>query len=275
MTLEGNLNANGEVATGASILDEPAVTTAGGTAPTGTTLLTDLRDTGTGATLFAAGDMFTLDGEKGGRTSAPRRSPSRRRPRVDELRDVLQRRAGHRRDGRRPRRTAARRDARGRRGDPNSARLVVTGNVGTENALSLDRHGVLSTSGTAPLTFADGTNAAGFTSNPAGESVHTSFVALRLARHAVTVDVTAVLETKADTGNTWRFFVNSGDDTDQSLVVGNGTLHVRHRRQAARQHRHDDHARPRPTPAPSRRSTIDARLQHDDVADQQRLGAGR
>jgi flagellar hook protein FlgE len=40
----------------------------------------------------------------------------------------------------------------------------------------------------------------------------------------LTVDVTAVLESKSDAGNTWRFFANSGDDTDTALSLGTGTL---------------------------------------------------
>ena len=54
--------------------------------------------------------------------------------------------------------------------------------------------------------------------------MHTSFVAYDSLGTPVSVDVTAVLESKASTGTTWRFYVGSGDDTDQSLVVGNGTL---------------------------------------------------
>jgi flagellar hook protein FlgE len=38
------------------------------------------------------------------------------------------------------------------------------------------------------------------------------------------VDVIATLESKSDTGNVWRFFATSGDDTDTSTVLGNGTL---------------------------------------------------
>jgi flagellar hook protein FlgE len=38
------------------------------------------------------------------------------------------------------------------------------------------------------------------------------------------VDVTAVLESKSDTGNTWRFYATSGDTTNPDTVVGNGTL---------------------------------------------------
>jgi flagellar hook protein FlgE len=105
-----------------------------------------------------------------------------------------------------------------------AGRLVVTGNLGGENALSLAGTALTNSTGGAPFTFADGTNAAGIESDPAGESVHTSFVAYDSLGTPITVDVTAVLEDKADTGNTWRFFATSGDDTDANLSLGNGTL---------------------------------------------------
>jgi flagellar hook protein FlgE len=76
--------------------------------------------------------------------------------------------------------------------------------------------------GVSPLTFVDGQNAAGDVSSPTGESVHTSFVAYDSLGTPVTVDVTAVLENKDDQGNTWRFFVTSGDDTDINTVPSNG-----------------------------------------------------
>jgi flagellar hook protein FlgE len=74
------------------------------------------------------------------------------------------------------------------------------------------------------FTFADGANAAGTASNPVGEGVHTTFVAYDSLGTPVNVDVTAVLESKSNAGNTWRFYAASGDDTDTSLVLGNGTL---------------------------------------------------
>jgi hypothetical protein len=61
-------------------------------------------------------------------------------------------------------------------------------------------------------------------SNPSGESIRTSFAAYDSLGTPLTVDVTAVLESRGDEGNTWRFFATSGDDSDASLVVGNGTL---------------------------------------------------
>ena len=63
VSLQGNLNANGPVGTGASVLSSQLVTTAAATPPAGTTALVDLRATASGATLFAAGDVLTLAGE--------------------------------------------------------------------------------------------------------------------------------------------------------------------------------------------------------------------
>src|SRR5205823_7517718 len=74
------------------------------------------------------------------------------------------------------------------------------------------------------VLFRSGTNAAGITSDPTGESIHTSFVAYDSLGTPVTVGLTAVLENTSSLGNTWRFFAESGDDTDTDLVVGTGTL---------------------------------------------------
>jgi flagellar hook protein FlgE len=224
VTLEGNLNANGEVATGASILTSQLITTAGGTVPTGASLLSDLRDTRTGATLFAAGDVLNLAGEKGGRTLDESELTVTATTSVDELRAFFSGGLGVDETVTIPGVPVAGTTLETDAVDPNSARLVVVGNVGTENALALTGTAFVSSSGASPLAFSDGANAAGFQSNPMGESVHTSFVGYDSLGTPVSVDVTAVLETKADTGNIWRFYVNSGDDTDQSLVVGNGTL---------------------------------------------------
>src|SRR5438105_2174599 len=62
--MEGNLNANGPVGSGASILTSQLLTTVGGLAqPNGATLLTNLASTTTPATpLMANGDVFTLQG---------------------------------------------------------------------------------------------------------------------------------------------------------------------------------------------------------------------
>jgi flagellar hook protein FlgE len=113
--------------------------------------------------------------------------------------------------------------------------ITITGNLGTDNALSLAGTALTDSNGNTPLTFADGQDSSGIQSDPNGESVYTSFVAYDSLGTPLTVNVTAVLEAKADTGNTWRFFASSADDTDASafdptapthpgMILGTGTL---------------------------------------------------
>jgi flagellar hook protein FlgE len=224
VTLEGNLNADGPVGSGASVLSSQLITTAAATVPTGATALVDLRDTGTGAALFAAGDVLTLAGEKAGRTLDGSELTVTAATTVDELRAYFSGGLGIDESVVIPGTPVAGVTLEADAVDPNSARLFVVGNLGTENALSLGGTAFTSSSGAVPLAFSHGTNAAGFENDPTGESVHTSFVGYDSLGTPITVDVTAVLESKTDTGTTWRFFASSADDTDQSLALGNGTL---------------------------------------------------
>jgi flagellar hook protein FlgE len=107
---------------------------------------------------------------------------------------------------------------------PDTAHFVITGNTGTENALELGGNSITTSAGTSPLSFADGTDAAGTTSNPTGESTFTSFTAYDSLGSPITVNLTAVLESKSTTGNTWRFYADSPDNTTGGLNVGSGTL---------------------------------------------------
>lgn len=227
--LEGNLNASGPVASGASILTSQLLTTVGGAArPDGTTLLTNLASsTAPGVPLMTNGDVFTLQGEKGGRTLASSTFTVGPASTVADLLGFYNQGLGIDTtvpDDGNPLTPLAGSAIEADGLDPFGARLVVTGNLGTANALSLSGDAFVNQSGGVPLAFADGTNAAGIASNPAGESVHTTMIVYDSLGTPLTVDVTAVLESKSDAGNTWRFFAASGDDTDVALNLGNGTL---------------------------------------------------
>jgi flagellar hook protein FlgE len=228
VTMEGNLNADGAVATGATILNsQPLTVLGGGAAPTGATLLTDLAALDTPATpLITNGTEFTLSGKKGGRDLPDRTFVvGVDGTTVDDLLAFFQQGLGIDTtvpaDATRPTPGATLETLAS--DDPNSARLVITGNVGEQNSLSLSGNAFSSPVG-APFTFTEGENVAGFTSGAAGESVHTSFDVYDSLGTPLTIDVTVVLETKADTGNTWRYFATSGDSTDTNLVIGTGTL---------------------------------------------------
>src|SRR5215204_3025755 len=65
-TFQGNLNADGTLATGASDLQSSLSLTEGGALPTNASALSALQDS-QGGTPFATGDVLTLQGKRGGR----------------------------------------------------------------------------------------------------------------------------------------------------------------------------------------------------------------
>jgi flagellar hook protein FlgE len=237
--LEGNLNANGTVASGASILNSQALTILNGLgaqpAPDSNTLLTDLASTTTSSTaLFNVGDVLTLSGKKGGRDLADLTFTIAATSTLGELSNFFQQGLGIDTtvpDDLNPLTPAAgvTIDATG-----STSVITITGNLGTDNALSLAGTALSTSAGNTPLTFSDGVDSAGLVSDPNGESVYTSFVVYDSLGTPLTVNVTAVMESKADTGNTWRFYASSVNDTDASTfdpagpfdgaILGTGTL---------------------------------------------------
>src|SRR5687768_1240048 len=179
--MEGNLNANGPVASGASILTSQVLTTLGGlTRPDGTTLLTNLASAADPATpLMASGDVFTLEGQKAGRTLPSSTFTVGAASTVNDLlnfyRDGLGIDTTVPDDGN-PATPLPGGAIEADGANPVGARLVVTGNLGTATALSGAGDAFVSGPGAVPFPSAEGPNAAGIASTPAGESIHTSLV---------------------------------------------------------------------------------------------------
>ncbi|MDB5290218.1 MAG: flgE [Phycisphaerales bacterium] len=229
VSMQGNLDAAGSLPNGVSILTSQDVTTVGGAAtPTGATLLTQLAATSApGTALMNVGDVFTLKGMKGGRTLPSSTFTVTATSTVSDLTAFYQQGLGIDTTvpaSPNPNIPAPGASIQADAANPNSAKLVITGNQGKDNALQLTGTAFANQTGVAPFTFADGTNAAGITSNPSGESVHTSFIAYDSLGTPIGVDLTASLESKASTGNVWRFFATSGDSKAGGQVVGDGTL---------------------------------------------------
>ncbi|MCC6422439.1 MAG: flagellar hook-basal body complex protein [Phycisphaerales bacterium] len=214
--LEGNLNADGAVASGASVLNSQSLTTLGGlAAPDATTLLTNIADSSTNAVpKFAAGDVLTLQGKKGGRDLPSSTYTVTAGSTLGDLQSFLQNGLGIETGV-----VASPTPGVTLTTTGTDVTLDVTGNMGAENSLSLAGAALTSSSGVTPFTFTDSP-----TSNPTGESVQTSFVAYDSLGTPITVSVTSVLESKADTGNTWRFYASSGDNTGGTIGLGTGTL---------------------------------------------------
>lgn len=228
VNLTGNLDAAGTVASGASILNSQLLTrVGGGAAPTGSTLLTDVADASVPATAaFSVGQTFSLQAKKGSRDTSPQTFKVTATSTLDDLTTFFNNGLGINTTG--PANPAFPTPGAVIEADatnPNAARIVVVGNVGTANSLVLGASSFVAGS-SAPLDFQEGTNAAGATSNPTGESIHTSSVIYDSLGAPVTVGITAVFEKTTATGTQWSFTADSGDSKDPTgnQIVGSGTL---------------------------------------------------
>lgn len=229
MTLQGNLDTAGTVASGASVLSTQLLTRVGGGAvPTGATLLTDVADASTPATpSFSVGQVLTLQGTKGGRITTPETFKVTATSTLSDLTSFFSNslaiNTGAPADPTEPTPgVTMETDAT----NPNAARMFVVGNPGAANALQLGASSFGGPGIVSPFTFQDSTNAAGFTSNPTGESIHTSAVIYDSLGKPVTVDVTAVYQSSSSTGTQWSFTAESSDNkaVNGSQIVGSGTL---------------------------------------------------
>lgn len=206
---DGNLDASGDVGTtGAVLTSQALVDNATGLAATDATLMVNIRDGGNAP--FANGDVLTLSPSKGGRNLADETFTIGAATTMGQYTDWLEDTLGIN--------TAV-----GVPGSPGvnmsaAGEIVITGNIGEENDLTINASDLSSTNAAfpAPLQFdktaADG--AAVFTSAQVYDTLGTP----------VMVNMTFVLESKTSDGNTWRFYAESADDTDTDRVIGTGTI---------------------------------------------------
>ncbi|MGC4031614.1 MAG: flagellar hook protein FlgE [Tepidisphaeraceae bacterium] len=220
-TLEGNLDASGDVASGASVLLSGKMEQiSDGNVPTDATLLTDLQTedattTGGGTPLYAVGDVLTLEGTKGGRSLAPLTMTVDATTTVKNLTDFLSQGMQIKTDD--PA-LAAPYDPPGAALDTTTGQIKITGNPGTENALSLAGTAFTSTNANMKLTFSDDP-----VLKATGESVFTSMQVYDSLGSPVTIDVTMYLESKTDAGSTWRFIASSPENTSAKTFDPTGT----------------------------------------------------
>lgn len=223
----GNLNSEGDIATQGSLISILADATNGLSAVGGGfigagTALTDIEDPGapgSGTPAFAAGETLRLSGATKGDTRLPDAefeiTPGAT---VQDLMDFLtaamgiQQTGGANPDGSTPGVTV----------DPATGVISVVGNTGADNDLRI-RPGdlvVLDTDGVSrgPAFNTDKTQDAD------GESVRTTMVIYDSLGSSVSFDVTMVLEETPNSGPVWRYYLESEDDTDLDIALGNGVL---------------------------------------------------
>lgn len=213
----GNLNAGGDVATqGAQITGE--VMLDGGVPATGASLLDDLTDAGA-VDLFAVGDVITITGATRGGATLPDATfeigPANTTDSdafgttLNDLTAFLDQYFGLD-------------NSQGGAGVTISGTgaLTINGNWGTANDLVLaDANFVLNqaTAPSVPLTFTKPETAT-------GESVRTTFVTYDSLGNENVVDMSVVLESKSNSGTTWRFYAHSGADSDLDTFLNNGLM---------------------------------------------------
>lgn len=100
--------------------------------------------------------------------------------------------------------------------------IRVVGNIGSENDLALPTSAIrlLDSDGSvARLPFVSSKS-----QDATGESVRTTFIVYDSLGQEVAVDITFALESKGDTGTSWRYFLDSADDSDLDLRLGTGEI---------------------------------------------------
>lgn len=214
--MDGRLDSGTNVASAGAAVTSEALLTTGGSPATAATALTDLTNA-EGLPLFAAGEVLTVNGTKGGiavaeSTFVVGATGSTLGDFAAFLEEVL----GINTDpaaGGTPGVTIS--DG----SDAQAGSLVIRSNSGEINAVKLDAGSVTNTTGqvTSPFTFA--------TAAPAvGKGVTTSFNVFDSLGNPVDVRLRMALESKSETGITWRFYAESVGDSDLSPVLGTGTL---------------------------------------------------
>ncbi len=213
----GNLNAGGDVATLGSITQSAPLSSApAGPPATAATALTGLFNAA-GDPLFATGDVLSFTAaEKGGATLPTKTfevgstvaGADDAGSTVADLLDFLNQVIGV--------------DTSLAPGATinGTGQIVVAGNTGTANAISLGSGTLINNADTAPALPFDFTP----TQDALGESTRTSFVVFDSLGNEVTVDLRLVLEDKTNAGTDWRFYAQSDQDTDLNAALSTGTL---------------------------------------------------
>lgn len=217
--LDGNLNADGVVGSQGTVLQSQALVDGSGSPVTADTLLTEVTDPDDpGSPLFAEGDVLTIANAKKGDRQLPEvQYEVTAGSTLGDFLAQLQNTLGINTDttlGGQPGIRVSDTDP------PGEGVIIVEGNAGEANTLQLELAAILSSNETHPTPFQFNE-----TQEAVGESVFTSFIAYDSLGTPVQVDLTMVLDNKSNTGNTWRFFAASYDDTDSTPVLGDtGTV---------------------------------------------------
>ncbi len=226
--LAGNMNAAGDLSTSGSILNSNVELFAGGGPLTGATLLTAVED-GLATPQFAAGDVLTLQGTRGGRKQAPLEFTVTATSTVDDLMSFFNQGLAVMPGVVQPNGSTS--GAQLKAGPTTGTTLVLVGNTGTANAIEVEGS-AFSRNGIPAFGFAAGSDAVGNIDGAVGESIHTNVLVYDSLGVPLSLDITLNLESTSDGGTTWRYIATSSSDTDFATfdpasagqLVGTGTV---------------------------------------------------
>ncbi len=214
ISIQGQVNSSGTVATNGSFLQTDVFTDAGngGANITATTLLADVRDSG-GGTVFTAGETLNFAPRKGGRSVTAQTLDVGAASTIQDLLTTMDNVFGIQDAGDVPND--------GLTGTQpgitvSGGRIELVGNMGTENALSISPGDLTSNGIDVALNFTE-VNSAN------GESSSTAFTVFDSLGQSVDVRMTAVLEARSNT-TSFRYFFESVADTDADIALSNGSV---------------------------------------------------
>ncbi|GAB4135744.1 MAG: hypothetical protein Tsb009_02340 [Planctomycetaceae bacterium] len=220
ISIGGALLPTGTLATQGSILLSNAMTnTSGGAAAVnpivGTTLLSSVYPDGSTTAMFTVGQTLSFTGRKGGRTIQAETLTVTATSTVNDLLTFMDNTIGIHSGG-----TIQNDPTTG--GQPGvyvtaGGEIQIVGNRGDINDLVINVGDLTQNGTTVPISFTKSQTAD-------GESAITDFVVFDSLGQEVTVKLTAVLDARTSTTTTFRYFVESSDDSDQDIVIANGTV---------------------------------------------------
>ncbi|MCG6154512.1 flagellar hook-basal body complex protein [Rubinisphaera margarita] len=224
LSISGAVLSTGELSTmGATLNSQDAfVNTAGGTVgggdtASGATLLTSLYKEGDATPLFSLDDEITFTPRKGGRILESQTLAVTSTTTLSDLLTMMDHTLGIQSGGTVPQEGG---QNPGITIDANGL-IQVIGNRGSVNDVSITLGDLQVTNGSASSTVD-----LAFTKNQFadGESAITDFIVFDSLGQEVNVKMTTYLESRDSTSSTFRYFLESVDDSDSDIVLGNGTF---------------------------------------------------
>lgn len=213
--MDGGLDALDDVAAAGRVISSQPLVTANGASATAATPLVDLVDVN-GVPLFANDDVVSIRASKGEVETPPFDfTVGATGSTLGDFASFLETRLGIAVDSTREPSAGVTVAA---ATEENAGALVIGSNHGLVNAIGLESGGVVNTrTGVTPFDFA-------VDSEAVGQGVTTSFRVFDSLGAAVDVRLRMAMESKTTEGAVWRYYAESGDDTDLSPILGTGTV---------------------------------------------------